>query len=227
MNRMATKPRGGNDRIAVVRLAESDLSVHHGAAADEFIPPEQLATLLPKLERHPELDLDTIGYHLTQSDATARDGYWHAAVNEARSFLEALVMSIALLERKESLAQFRKGKETQGGLRLCRRYLQDVGFLDIDEDILLSRVYSIASAKGSHLGVTDEAWSLLVRRIIWATGRYVIERYDAWKSTDRRRNMLGLEGKREPPCKTPAPARWRSRLATAMARAAQSLAPTR
>jgi hypothetical protein len=54
-----------------------------------------LGALLPGIRQHAELDRRTLAYHVQQSDATAADGYWHAAINEARSFLEALVLSIA------------------------------------------------------------------------------------------------------------------------------------
>ena len=65
-----------------------------GLKADDAVPRERLADLLPRLLRHDELDLETLAYHLQQSDATAADGYCHAAINEARSFLEALVVNI-------------------------------------------------------------------------------------------------------------------------------------
>ncbi len=66
--------------------------------ADESpqVPCFALAGLLGDLGQHPELDLDTLTYHVRQSDATAADGYWHASINEARSFLEALIVSIAV-----------------------------------------------------------------------------------------------------------------------------------
>ena len=184
----ATRRSAGDGGLATLRLAESDPSDHATPDAGDLALGEQLASLRPILDAHPELDLATIGYHLEQSDATAGDGYWHAAVNEARSFLEALVINIALIERRETLAEFRKGKETQGGLRLCRRHLQDVSFLDIDEDILLAHVHGIASAKGSHLGVTDETWCRLARQIVAATAHHLIRRYSAWKANDRKVN---------------------------------------
>ena len=60
------------------------------------LPGGRLAPLSAELERWPELGLKTLVYHLGQSDATAADGHWHAAVHEARSFLEALVLGMAL-----------------------------------------------------------------------------------------------------------------------------------
>ncbi len=171
-------------------LLGSDGGGRNGGVRDTADPseaPEQLVSLLPLLAGYEELDVETIGYHARQSDATARDGYWHAAINEARSFLEALVTGIALVEREQSLTEFRKAQGMQGGIKLCRRYLLDVGFLDIDEDVLLAHVYGIASAKGSHLGVADEAWCRLARRIVRTTVEYILHRYAAWRTTDRRK----------------------------------------
>ena len=182
MTVLITRPVGGSHATpATEPLATPDA----GAASGELTSREELARLLPAIQQHPELDLKTLRYHLEQSDATADDGYWHAAINEARSFLEALVVSIAQVERRESLVAFRKGKESQGGIRLCRRFLVDVGFLDANEDDLLQHVYSIASAKGSHQGVTDAAWSRLARRIVLTTGQYLLRRYAAWKHNGR------------------------------------------
>ena len=66
--------------------------------------------------------------------------------------------------------------------RGCRRRLLEAGFLDVDENDLLQYVYSIASAKGSHHGTTDEAWTCLARRMVWTAGEYLLTRYEAWKS---------------------------------------------
>lgn len=219
---MTTRKRNGNSRITGTMVSEPVPAGNDEIPIDRFVPQEELTSLLPELERHTELGLETMRYHAEQSDATARDGYWHASINEARSFLEALVMSIALVERKESMAQFRKGRETQGGLRLCRRYLQDVGFLDIDEDILVSHVYSIASAKGSHLGVTDEAWCRVGRRMIWTTGQYLAQRYQAWKDTDRRRSVSRPFGGCSTLSGRSALSQWRVWLITAFTRLADN-----
>ncbi|UCC30210.1 MAG: hypothetical protein JSU86_18670 [Phycisphaerales bacterium] len=185
-----------------------------GIPTDEFIPRQELASLLADLTRHAELDFETIGYHAEQSDATARDGYWHAAINEARSFLEALVISISLVQRQESMTRFRKGRETQSGFRLCRRYLVEIGFLDLDEELLLQHVYSVASVKGSHQGVTDEAWSRVARRLVWTAGQYLAHRYDAWKSGDRRPDARNLVGDSEVARSSPILTRWRNLLGT-------------
>ena len=54
----------------------------------------------------------------------------------------------------------------------------------------------MASAKGSHHGVTDEAWTRLVRRIILATGHYLLHRYAAWKRDGR---LAAVPIQRRPP----------------------------
>jgi hypothetical protein len=178
-------------------------------AAGAFAPRQELAGLWPEVQRHAELDLATLRYHLEQSDATAADGYWHAAINEARSFLEALVVGMAQAERQESFVAFRKGKESQGGLRLSRRFLVDVGFLGPDEDELLLHVYGIASAKGAHHGVADAAWSRLARRIIWTTAQYLLRRYETWKRTAPERRARRVCGATAPPPAPPMAGFWR------------------
>jgi hypothetical protein len=44
---------------------------------------------------------------------------------------------------------------------------------------------SVASAKGSHHGVTDEAWTRLARRMVFTTAQYVMQRYGAWRHNGR------------------------------------------
>jgi len=149
-----------------------------------------LAALLDDLRPHGELDQRTLAYHLRQCDATAADGYCHAAINEARSFLEALVVNMVVaMQRDAAAAQAGKnGRDrSQRGtaFRTHRRYLLDAGFLDTEENELLQWVYSVASAKGSHHGVTDEAWTRLARRIVLATGQHLLQRYAAWKHNGR------------------------------------------
>ena len=158
-----------------------------------FATGEDLAVLLPDLRGHPELDLKTLAYHLEQSDATAADGYCHAAINEARSFLEALIVNIFLAAQRdvvpgadgEGNGNGRDRSQNGTAFRTWRRYLCEMGFLDGEENELLQWVYGVASAKGSHHGVTDEAWTRLVRRIILATGHYLLHRYAAWKRDGR------------------------------------------
>ena len=146
------------------------------------LPGGRLASLSAELERWPELGLKTLAYHLGQSDATAADGHWHAAVHEARSFLEALVLGMALAVRAEAPEQFNRATDSQSRFRLCRGYLVELGFIDADENDLLLHVFAIGSAKGSHPGVTDEAWCRLARQFVRSTAAYFIQRYAAWRS---------------------------------------------
>ena len=184
-----------------------------GVKADEAVPRERLVALLPRLRRHGELDLETLTYHLQQSDATADDGYCHAAINEARSFLEALVMSMAIARQREPIGKFRRGKESKSGFRLGCLYLWQLGFLDEYEEVLLRHVYGIASAKGSHHGVTDELWCRLARRMVGTTGRYLIHRYQMW-TDDGCPGPPGDKSAVEPSAASPAPLNgsWRHRL---------------
>jgi hypothetical protein len=149
-----------------------------------------LGALLDDLRRHPEFDLETLAYHLRQSDATAADGYWHAAINEARSFLEALVVSIVHAVQRDAAgpdadSALRDRSQNGTAFRTYRRNLLEAGFIDADESDLLQYVYSVASAKGSHHGVADEPWSRLARRVVFATAQYLLERYAAWKHKGR------------------------------------------
>lgn len=168
-----------------------------------------LAALLGDLRRHPELDLDTLTYHLVQSDATAAEGYWHASINEARSFLEALIVSMLHTVRPDPPDKsHNNGSHNGTPFRCYRRSLLEAGFIDAYENDLLQYVYGVASAKGSHHGVTNEAWSRLARRMVFTTGQYVLQHYAAWKDGERPRPPA------QPavPC-TSANASWRGWLA--------------
>ncbi|MGD8454053.1 MAG: hypothetical protein PVJ57_19745 [Phycisphaerae bacterium] len=151
--------------------------------------PFTLTALLHDLQPHPELDLRTMAYHLHQSDATAADGYGHAAINEARSALEALIVSIACTVRHDvtdsTSLSLRERIQSGNTFRTHRRCLMDAGFIDIDENDLLQYVYSMASARGSHYGVTDDAWTRLARRIVFLVGQHFTQRYTIWKRNGR------------------------------------------
>jgi hypothetical protein len=146
------------------------------------IPPSQtfaLASLLADLRRCAEFDLVTLTYHIEQSDATAADGYWHAAINEARSALETLVVGVV---RAVGAGENPRPPTSNGTpFSNWRRYLVDIGFLDAHESDLLHFVYGLSSAKGSHHGVADEAWSRLARRMVYCAADYLLRRYTRWK----------------------------------------------
>ncbi|MGD8451608.1 MAG: hypothetical protein PVJ57_07290 [Phycisphaerae bacterium] len=168
--------------------------------------PFALTALLRDLQPHPELDLRTMAYHLQQSDATAGDGYGHAAINEARSALEALIVSIACTIRHGATdgtdTPLRERVQNGSTFRTHRRCLMDAGFIDADESDLLQFVYSMASARGSHYGVTDEAWTRLARRIIFAVGQYFTLRYATWKRNGRQPAPPAVS------CRQPTPRSW-------------------
>ena len=113
------------------------------------------------------------------------DGYCSTAINEAWAFLEALVISIGLEEERppeETIAGFRKGRASHYGFHSCNNYLVQIGLVNPHERITVEHVYTIASDSGSHGDVSSEAWCRFARGIVWTTARYVIQRYDAWKS---------------------------------------------
>ncbi len=142
-----------------------------------------LAGLADALSAHGELDLPTLVYHLRQSDATAAEGYCHAAINEARCFLEALVVGIERSVRPDD--ELEAVSQNGTAFRTFRRRLQACGFIDADENDLVQYVYGIASIKGSHRGIADEAWMRLARRMVFATGHYLLGRYVEWKRGGR------------------------------------------
>lgn len=148
----------------------------------ERLPGGQLAKLSDELTRWSELDLKTMSYHLGQSDALAADGYYHAAVHEARSFLEALVQSMALTVQGEVPGQFKRAIDSQSRLRLCRDALFGLGYLDAEECNLLVNVFVIVREKGSHAGIADEAWCRMSRQFVRTTADYFIKRYASWRS---------------------------------------------
>jgi hypothetical protein len=144
-------------------------------------PSFALASLQPELESHAELDLATLIYHIEQSDATATDGYWHAAVNEARSALESLLRDIVLQIGPTNGKEVASGNGNGTPFSICRRTLAAAGFLDTRESDILHFAYGLSSAKGSHPGVTDEAWRRLSRQILFSVTQYVLRRYGEWK----------------------------------------------
>ena len=154
------------------------------SAADPPSPPCLcLAMLLHTLRPHAELDLTTIAYHLQQSDATAADGYCHASINEARSALEALVVGIAMTFGETDARLPGRGSNTP--FSNWRRFLVETGLLTQPESDMLHFAYGLSSAKGSHHGVTDIAWTRLTRWIIFAASQYLLRRYAAWKQNGR------------------------------------------
>ena len=182
---IAPAPTRINDREALValsRLVQNGRTEEEKSDAPGANPPFVLHTLLADVARHEELDLDTLTYHVRQSDATAADGYWHASINEARSFLEALLVGILYSVCAEQADKQKGMSRNSTPFRGCRRRLLEAGFLDVDENDLLQYVYSIASAKGSHHGATDEAWTRLARRMVWTAGEHLLTRFEAWKS---------------------------------------------
>ena len=178
----------GRSAVGLVQVDASD-----AASGDSVAPGPcfNLAALLGDIARHEELDLDTLTYHVRQSDATAADGYWHASINEARSFLEALLVGMVRAICAQPVDKYQSTTGNGTPFRCYRRRLLEAGFLDADENDLLQYVYRVASAKGSHHGVTDEAWTRLARRMVWTAAQYLLTRYALWKSGGMRDTRFG------------------------------------
>ena len=101
---------------------------------------EKLAQFMVALKRWPELDRKTLDYHSKQSDALAAKGSQHAAVHEAGAFLETLVQSMALAVKGEAPEQFRRAVDSHARLRVCRKYLFGLGYIDAEEFKLIENV---------------------------------------------------------------------------------------
>ena len=189
MTTLATSRSGGNGETGVSEANAPAEAPSAGAAAVDLVSRELLALLVRDLEGHRELDPTTLVYHLRQAEATAGDGHWHSAVNEARSFIEGLVVGMAESEsrrRNHVISGVTPGAESRLGYHECRKYLVTVGFTGADEMDLFKHVYAIASRKGAHPGVTDEGWGRLVCHLCWTSGYLLLRRYAAWKSHRRR-----------------------------------------
>ena len=181
---------GSDALVALSRLVEDGRGGEQSDAPGAN-PRFVLYTLLAGVAAHEELDLDTLTRHVRQSDATAADGYWHLSLNQARSFLEALLVGM-LCNVCAQPADKQKGmSRNDTSFRRCGRRLLEAGFLDADENDLLQYVYSVASGKGSHHRATDEAWTRLARRMVWTAGEYLLTRYEEWKSGGTKDSRFG------------------------------------
>ena len=199
MTTLATSRSGGNGETGVPGTAAPREAPSAGAAAVDLVSRELLDLLVRDLEGHAELDPTTLAYHLRQAEATAGDGHWHSAVNEARSFIEGLVVGMAESEsrrRHHVISGVTPGVEWRLGYHECRKYLVTVGLTGAEEMDMFKHVYAIASRKGAHPGVTDEGWGRLVCHLCWASGYLLLRRYVAWKSNGRRRppDLRGRDG---------------------------------
>ncbi len=189
MTTLTTRRSGSNGETGPLGATQARESPPAGAAAVDLGARKLLALLVASLECHSELDPTTLAYHLRQAEATGCDGYWHSAVNEARSFIEGLIVGMAESEsrrREHLISGVSPGAESRSGYHECRKYLVTVGFAEVDEMDLFKHVYAIASRKGAHPGVTDEPWARLVCHLCWTSSYFLLSRYAAWKSNRRR-----------------------------------------
>lgn len=190
MTTLTTRPSGGNGETRAPEVTAPPEAASADAAGVDLVSRELLAILARDLEGHAELDPTTLVYHLRQAEATAGDGHWHSAVNEARSFIEGLLVGMAeseSLRRNHVISGVTPGAEWRSGYHECRKYLVTVGFTGADEMDLFKHVYAIASRKGAHPGVTEEGWGRLVCHLCWTSGYLLLNRYAAWKTSGRRR----------------------------------------
>ena len=187
MTTLTTRRSDGNGESPALDPTQPRQSLPTAAVA--LGTEELLALLVSSLGQHPELDFKTLTYHLQQSDATARDGYWHSAVNEARAFVERLIVGIAESEsrrRRHLLSGLTPNPKLRSGYHESRKYLVTAGFAQVDEMDLFKHIYAIANRKGARPGVTDEPWGHLICHLCWTSSYFLLTRYTAWKSNRRR-----------------------------------------
>ncbi len=154
---------------------------------ETFLEYRELPWVAEQLETHGELDVKTLRYHLEQADATAKEDCWHASVNEARCFVEALIVGIAEYEasKRHHHVTGVPTIESKSGYQECRKYLVNIGFADADAMDFFKQAYALASRKGSHPGVTDETWGRLISHLCWTGSYLLLQRYAAWKQNGR------------------------------------------
>ena len=142
----------------------------------------RMADLLPALAPYGELDIETMAYHARESDATAAEGHWHAAVNEARSLLEALVIGAAVATCGRDPETFRRETHSEACYKKARRLLLEAGFLSAGDHDVLVHVHGLVSGSGSHPRVVDGEDGNYCLELIAVTVRYLIRRYASWRS---------------------------------------------
>ena len=155
---------------------------HPAARATAMASAVRMADLLPELAPYGELDLETMGYHARESDATAAEGHWHAAVNEARSLLEALVIGAAVATCGRDPETFRRETHSEACYKKARRLLLEAGFLSAGDNDVLMHVHGLVSGSGSHPRVVDGGSGAYCLELIAVTVRYLIRRYASWRS---------------------------------------------
>ena len=142
----------------------------------------RMVDLLPELAPYGELDIETMAYHARESDATAAEGHWHAAVNEARSLLEALVIGAAVAACGRDPETFRRETHSEACYKKARRLLREAGFLSAGDSDVLLHVHGLVSGSGSHPRVVDAGSGAYCLELIAVTVRYLIRRYASWRS---------------------------------------------
>ena len=157
----------------------------------QAIDPEAPAEYVDKtalaiaLRAHVELDPAVLISHIEESDDNAARGNWHSAAGEARSFIEGLVVGLAKTESTRTNTAIRNlpnPGDRRSSFGPAREFLHSgVNFISGHENDTIKALYSLASVKGAHPGLTDEQSAVFVRRVCWIIGGYLLNKYAAWK----------------------------------------------
>ncbi|MCZ6652958.1 MAG: hypothetical protein O7D91_08015 [Planctomycetota bacterium] len=140
--------------------------------------------LAASLRTHQEIHPDILIHHIEASDESMMNSVWHAATGEARAFFEGLVVNIAesRAESPSNIPNYPRQGERRSKFAPCREYLVQIGFINQDENELIKQLYSFASIRGGHPGITEEQEAKLIRRLCWVVGTFIIAKYVDWKA---------------------------------------------
>lgn len=151
---------------------------------------EDKTTLASAIREHSELKPIVLIQHIEESDDSAARGNWHAAAGEARSFFEGLVVNLAKAESARTatpIPNMPKPGQKRSSFGPARDFVhKKLHFISDQENATIKELYSLASVKGGHPGLTDEQSAIFVRRTSWLLGGYLLKKYSAWKEHGHR-----------------------------------------
>jgi hypothetical protein len=148
-------------------------------------PDEEIRAALAALRKYPELDQRKVRYHLQQSRAMAVQGYYRAAIDEARAFLVAIATGIGQVAQRSKLHADGKVEHGLAGLKVARRYLLATRMLNERDSDLLTQVLGMVSAPGPQDCVPDAGWCDVTSGLICTMARHLLRRYESWKFRPR------------------------------------------
>jgi hypothetical protein len=148
-------------------------------------PDEAVRAALAALRKFPELDQRKVRFHLQQSRAMAVQGYYRAAIDEARAFLVAIATGIGQVAQRSKLHADGKVEHGLAGLKVARRYLLVTRILNERDSDLLTQVLGMVSAPSTQDCVADAGWCDVASALICTMARHLLRRYESWKFRPR------------------------------------------